>query len=190
MGINFYFITRNTKLVHEHFAQGYDEYSTWGEEYELCDIPDFHYEIHINKLSYGWKPLFQNHKAFRTFTQLEQFYKEHKEDLTIQDEYGDIYTFEQYKQEILDHGNVSPEPRKWVVKDEPAMFSGGKRLTTEKCEPEEAELWTPYDHLDYGRTERLAAGRLHYNGYVGWKDVDDYHRDPEYYIDWVEGEFL
>ena len=31
-------------------------------EYEIVDTPDFGYEIHIGKKSYGWKPLFQEHK--------------------------------------------------------------------------------------------------------------------------------
>ncbi len=82
MGTNYYLITKNSDIAHKYFANN-DMYGTWDEEYVLRDIPDFHYEIHLNKLSYGWRPLFQIHKVFRSFTELENFYKEHKSDLTI-----------------------------------------------------------------------------------------------------------
>lgn len=190
MGTNYYFITRSSKLAHEYFADGYDDYSTWGEEYELHDIPEFYYEIHLNKLSWGWKPLFQNHKAFKQFRDLENFYKAHAEDLEIRDEYGDVYTWDEYKQEILNHAAVKPQPMKWVYKKEPSMFGGGKYLTTERCEPEEADLYIPFDHIQYGKTQVQARERLKaWNVYVDWDRIEDYHRDDLYFIDWVEGEF-
>lgn len=189
MGTNYYFITRSSKLAHEYFCAGYDEYSTWGEEYELNDIPEVHYKIHLNKLSCGWKPLFQNHKAFKSFSELEQFYNDHKEDLEIYDEYGEKYTFDAYKQEIIDHANVPKRPMKWVIEDASTIFGGGKMLTVKDCSEEEAEIYSPFDHREYDKSKTEAALRLDYNGYMSWKDIDDYHADDEYNIDWVEGEF-
>ena len=80
MGTNYYFKTTNRDLVHTYFAKrfdysDYEEY--YDEEYKLLDVPDFHYVIHLNKLSYGWKPLFQIHKCFQTWDELKQFYHDH-----------------------------------------------------------------------------------------------------------------
>lgn len=176
MGTNYYFITRNKKLVKENF-----------DEYELIDEPDFAYEIHLNKCSYGWRPLFQVHKCFRTFKELEQFYKEHEKDLIIKDEYGEEFDFDEYKDIIVSHGNRTPEPRKWVIDDNKFI---GKCLTTVSCEPEEADIWCPYDHLKIDDSEYKA--RTKYNYWVGYfkSDRDFYsHNDPDYNIDWGIGEF-
>ena len=55
MGTNYYFMSRNKEL------------------------------IHLNKLSCGWRPLFQKHRAFDSFRKLEAFYREHQADLEIYD---------------------------------------------------------------------------------------------------------
>jgi len=62
MGTNYYFMSRNKEL------------------------------IHLNKLSCGWRPLFQKHRAFDSFRELEAFYREHQADLEIYDEYGRQYS--------------------------------------------------------------------------------------------------
>ena len=127
MGTNYYMITKNKDLVRQYFDN----------EYELTDVPDFHYEIHLNKLSCGWKPLFQNHKAFRTFKELEKFCFEHKDDLSFKDEYGRSYSFEEYKKDMVEHSERTPEPVKWVyeeskfgmeVEDFPAMCELAKGM--------------------------------------------------------------
>ena len=180
MGTNYYMITKNKDLVHQYF-----DYC----EYELTDEPDFHYEIHLNKLSGGWKPLFQNHKAFRTFKELEKFYFEHKDDLSFKDEYNHSYSFEEYKQEVVEHSECTPEPVKWVY-EESKFTPGRKRLFTKDCNPEEADLWTPFDHIDYTRTKEEARDILAAcDVYCGWEPEERYHRDPDYKFDWTEGEF-
>ena len=102
MGTNYYFVTKSRRIAHKYFAE-VESWGTYDEEYKLCDIPDFHYEIHLNKLSWGWRPLFQKHKAFQTFAQLEEFYLEHQKYLKIYDEYEQEYTWDKYKQKIIDH---------------------------------------------------------------------------------------
>lgn len=195
MGTNYYMITKNKDLAHEYFAERCDyggEYPEYlNQEYELYDIPDFYYQIHLNKLSCGWKPLFQNHKAFRTFNELEEFYKGHMNDITFEDEYGRSYTFKEYKQRVIKHSERTPEPVKWVYKeDEICGRLGQKYLMTIECEPEEADLWIPFDHIDYSRTEREAKNKLKaYGAYVSWMSEEKYHRDPDYKFDWVEGDF-
>ena len=61
MGTNFYLMSRNKKLMREHFAVE-TEYDIKDIEYAIVDEPYLGYEIHLNKLSWGWRPLFQRHK--------------------------------------------------------------------------------------------------------------------------------
>lgn len=180
MGTNFYLHISNKQLVHKFFTK---------DEYNLTDEPDLGYEIHLNKLSAGWRPLFQKHKAFSTFTELFNFYHEYIARLRILDEYNNEYTWDEYQECILDHANVEPEPVKWVYCEDP-IYPYGKFLHTINCEPDEADLWTPFNHIEYGRTEREAKVRLKAtDAFIGWMGEDRYSNDPDYNIDWVEGEF-
>ena len=72
MGTNFYLMSRNKKLMREHFAVE-TEYDIKDIEYAIVDEPYLGYEIHLNKLSWGWRPLFQRHKTINTFKELEEF---------------------------------------------------------------------------------------------------------------------
>lgn len=193
MGTNYYMITKNKDLAHKYFAKECDYGGKYPEyvdqEYTLYDVPDFYYEIHLNKLSYGWQPIFQKHTAFSTFTELEQFYNEHKEDLIFKDEYDDEYTFEEYKQIVINHSNREPQPMRWVYKED-NMFgrSGHKYLMTEECKPEEADLWIPFDHSEYAKTQRDA--QIKYKAWGTYSDrYDQYTKDPDYKFDWIEGDF-
>lgn len=181
MGTNYYIITKSKKLVHEYF---------YGE-YELSDEPFFHYRIHLNKLSCGWKPLFQNHNAFTKFADLIEFCKAHKKDISIWDEYGEVFTLDEYIREILEHANVEREPRKWVYEEDNLCGRPGKKyLQTVPCNPEEADLWAPYDHIEKTLTEREAQKKYKaWDAYISLMKEERYHRDPDYPVDWVEGEF-
>ena len=69
MGTNYYLMTRNKQLAHKYFAVEND----WGitdEEYKIVDDPYLGYEIHLNKCSCGWRPLFQRHKSFKSWEEL------------------------------------------------------------------------------------------------------------------------
>ena len=52
MGTNFYLMSRNKKLMREHFAVE-TEYDIKDIEYAIVDEPYLGYEIHLNKLSCG-----------------------------------------------------------------------------------------------------------------------------------------
>ena len=176
MGTNYYFITKSKHIAHDYFEG----------EYDLVDEPDFQYEIHLNKCSGGWKPLFENHKSFQTFSDLEKFYYEHQEDIIIQDEYEEEFTFEEYKELLINHSQRKPEPMKWVYERNTPF---GNHITTIQCSPEEAELWTPFDHIEYRETQNRAEDKF--------KDWDSsfassitYHRDPDYNFDWSDGSFV
>ena len=62
MGTNFYLMSRNKKLIREHFAVE-TEYYIKDIEYAIVDEPYLGYMIHLNKLSCGWRLLFQRHKT-------------------------------------------------------------------------------------------------------------------------------
>lgn len=183
MGTNYYMMTKNKKLAHSCFEM----------EYEIVDEPDFGYQIHLNKLSWGWRPLFQRHNVFQTWDELEKFYYDHSDDLDICDEYGTYYSFLEYKQKIFDHASREPEPIKWVydfnpfdLKHNPELAR--KTLLTERCEPEEAELWIPINHVEYFETERAAKRKYKAYSYYTFDDIK-YWNDPNYPIDWTEGDF-
>lgn len=86
MGTNYYFMSRNKELLYTYFAEK-SEWGVLGEEYTIVDEPYLGYRCHLNKLSCGWRPLFQKHRAFDSFRKLEAFYREHQADLEIYDEY-------------------------------------------------------------------------------------------------------
>lgn len=200
MGTNYYMITKNPKLAHEYFAEEvnyggkYQEYIN--EEYKLYDVPDFHYEIHLNKCSYGWRPLFQRHKCFKTFAELEKFVANHKDEIQIKDEYDEEYTFEDYKQKIIDHATYrEPVPCKWVYTisnfDKHWMDNPKESLHTVVCDPEEAELWIPFMHDEYNRTKEIAQRkfRLYDSFLASIEGRMNYSKDPDYPFDWCDGEF-
>ena len=72
MGTNYFLFTRSKRLAHTHFASEND----WGvtdEEYEITEEPYLGYEVHLNKCSAGWRPLFQCHSAFDSFLKAMTF---------------------------------------------------------------------------------------------------------------------
>lgn len=72
MGTNFYLMSRNKKLMREHFAVE-TEYDIKDIEYAIVDEPYLGYEIHLNKLSWGWRPLFQRHKTRNAFMCMKDY---------------------------------------------------------------------------------------------------------------------
>ncbi len=62
------------------------------------ELPD----LHICKLSYGWKPLFQKSKYFSTFKEFEDFYKLHTDIFDFVDEYDEIQDFEEFKEYVFE----------------------------------------------------------------------------------------
>ncbi len=192
MGTNFYLMTQSKELAHKHFAIEND----WGvsdTEYEIVDEPYLGYEIHLNKLSYGWRPLFQRHKAFKTWAELERFCNEYQSEIDIYDEYKKKLDFAEYKERIFDHAAREPEPMKWEYDYESIDLkyhpeTARKHLHTVSCHPEEAELWIPFDHIEYFETEKAAKKKF---GVYSYHIFDDfkYWNDPDYKIDWTEGDF-
>lgn len=192
MGTNYYLMTKSKELAHKHFAIEND----WGvsdAEYDIVEEPYLGYEIHLNKLSLGWRPLFQQHKAFKTWAELERFCTEHQAEIEIYDEYNKKFDFDKYKERIFDHAAREPKPMKWEYGYESIDLkyhpeTARKHLHTVSCNPEEAELWIPFNHIEYFETEKAAKKKFGAYNYLIFDDFK-YWNDPDYKIDWTEGDF-
>ena len=153
MGTNFYMITRSKKV-----AEKYAPYS-----YELTDFPYFGYEIHVAKTSAGWLPLFQGHTdGINSVREYKKAYE--TGEFEIFDEYGDVYTLEEFDERVL-------------------KFNGGVRgvAPLEKIETDKNSQW--YDH-------RLPEYRpiSHFNYKYDSYHANDYFSD-EYGYEFCRREF-
>ena len=188
MGTNYYFFIKNKKLVRDNFGVR-SEYGDYMDEieYQIVDTPELGYLIHLNKCSYGWRTLFQRHKAFKSFKELENFYHKHQKSIKIYDEYDREYSWDDYKAEVIGHSNVEAKPVKWVYEEDIFLGRPGyKYFRIKNCSEDEAELYTPLNHLQYFETE-VEAGRKF--GVQVWDSNMNYSSDPDYPVDWCDGEF-
>lgn len=145
MGTNFYLFGKNKELV-----QKYAPYS-----YELTDMPDFGYTIHIAKTSCGWLPLFQAHKdGICSVAQYKEAYNTGA--FKIIDEYGIEYTWDEFDERVLkfNGGIKGVAPREKINQDRNSPWF-------DKNMPE----YKPVSHFEY------ACGR--YN--------DEYFTDSDGY---------
>ena len=189
MGTNYFLFTRSKRLAHTHFASE-TEWGVTDEEYEITEEPYLGYKVHLNKCSAGWRPLFQCHSAFDSFSKLEGFFEKYKRYLTILDEYGDRFAWTEYKDIIISHSKREPRPMKWVYSEDEFFPSGGKYVHITDCNPEEAEIWTPLNHLEYAQKEKDAVRRFRVEDSIRHDSGEFYsHSDEEYAIDWSKGDF-
>lgn len=105
MGTNFYFFTKEKEPCETYFSGSY----------ELTDEPEFGYEIHLAKTSFGWLPLFQAHDRCRSVLEMKSIYDTGL--FRIKDEYGDWYTWEEFDERVLQFnggvkGAIPTEPVK------------------------------------------------------------------------------
>ena len=101
MGTNYYFFSRDKKTA-QHM----------GPKAVVVDEPEFGYELHIAKTSFGWQPLFEAHRDIRSVRDLRRFYANatrHDNTMTILDEYGRTYSWEEFEQLVIRHGT----PKRW-----------------------------------------------------------------------------
>ncbi len=188
MGTNFYLISKNRELIHEKFVIVKNGCVT-ENEYELVETPELSYRVHLNKLSCGWRPLFQGHKAFQSFRELEKFYLTNKESLEIYDEYNQKLSWNEYRERVKNHGACESEAFKWVYEVDEIFkdLSPWPTLHITKCLKEEAELFTPFDHCIYWETEKQARKKFHAYDSC-YMDVR-YWNDPDYPYDWTDMDF-
>ena len=63
----------------------------------------------------------------------------------------------------------------------------GKAARSVECTPEDADLWIPFDHVVFQKTEIEATKRFHLNPSFNLRVK--YWNDPDYPVDWTEGDF-
>ena len=122
MGTNFYLMSKSKKLIRENFAVE-KNYGVTDVEYELVDEPYLGYQIHLNKLSCGWRPLFQRHKNIKSFKQLEDFCMKNNNIVEIYDEYGEKYTWKQYYDKVYNHSQCKPNHKHHLI-----SYSGSSKI--------------------------------------------------------------
>ena len=79
---------------------------------------------------------------------------------------------------------------KWVYSEDELFPDGRKYVYITDCNPEEAEIWTPLNHLEYAQKEKEAIRRFHAGESIGCDSAEFYsHSDELYAIDWSKGDF-
>ena len=131
MGTNFYFKTK-VKEFAEQFVN-----------YDVDDRGDgLHYEIHLAKTSAGWLPLFQAHKGvINSVKDIENLYNENYPKITIVDEYGEEYSWQEFKTRVIDfNGGVDGAiPKSPIEKLSPGDIGYDHNLPD----------YAPISHFDY-----------------------------------------
>ena len=149
MGTNFYLMTKN-KSIAEQIG-----------DFELTDTPDWGYEIHIGKRSYGWLPLFQSHRGIKSIKDIEKWCE--LPEITIINEYDEEFTWEQLQEELIywNGGVEGAVPKEYHEVDPTFPFNDPNMPN-----------YTPVSHFAYGNGK--------YDHY--------YTRDPEGF-EFTEGDF-
>ena len=127
MGTNYYFRKKNVKsapieavvdelnneyraLIQKYNDKLHNVFSEMGIDCE-CEFDDGHLfitpyshdtfgDIHVGKLSYGWKPLMQANKHFNSIPTLKQWYEENRNVYNFIDEDDRVMLFEDFLQMI------------------------------------------------------------------------------------------
>lgn len=74
--------------------------------------------IHIGKLSINWKPTFERQDGlYSSFKELKQFYEDNKDKYDLVSDYGNIYSWDEFKK-IIDDWQGTREDKYNVYKDE------------------------------------------------------------------------
>ena len=135
-------MTTNKELVKKYFDG----------EYEIVDNPYLGYEIHIGKRSCGWRPLFEAHeKAYDSVSGLLDFLQTNQNKIEIYDEYGDLYTIAQFKEELID----------WAENQEKRIVHYDDYI---------GDIEAPIDHVEMDKRDRRNPWlKIHY-----WHDKDGY----------------
>lgn len=172
MGTNFYMITKSKKLVEKYFPY----------EYEIVDSPYFGYKIHIGKRSYGWKPIFREHKnAYDSVEGMKMFISKNKKSIHIFDEYNEEFSLEKLEDELITWGEQQEvHYMKHIPEGVPDEVFGGKKYLIESTK-DDYDITIPFDHIEYEKLEiRRDDWRYERQSYYT-KDKDGY--------DFMKGEF-
>lgn len=160
MGTNYFLYTKDKRLVAEHFPA----------EYTLTDVPDFGYEVHLCKMSAGWKTLFQAHKfAYNSVKEMTAFFRQNKDRITIYDEYDDKHELEEFIDLYTNRDRLTAQHSQKLSINAQGGLRGAADDTTESY------ITTPIDHLEYRNF--MTRGRY----YSGFGSGSEYWNDDEGY---------
>ena len=135
-------MTTDKELVNKYFDG----------EYEIVDDPYLGYEIHIGKRASGWKPIFEDHNsAYDSVSGLLDFLQRHRDKVKIYDEYNELLTINQLKEELID----------WAENQERRIIHYDGYI---------GEIQAPIDHVEMDqRDNRNPWLKIRY-----WHDKDGY----------------
>ena len=77
---------------------------------------------------------------------------------------------------------------KWVYEAMPMLRNQKPCLYTVSCSEEEAELYVPFNHIEYEKT--LQNARVKFGVYERNNGGIKYWNDPEYLFGWTDEEFV
>ena len=92
----------NEKLHEELSAMGIDSILEF-DDYHTFISPvdsDTYGDIHVGKLSVGWKPLLKANGHFNSVSALKQWYEQNKHEYNFIDEYDEVASFKEFITEI------------------------------------------------------------------------------------------
>ena len=156
MGSNYYLYTKDKRLVAENFPV----------EYTLIDVPDFGYEVHICKMSNGWKTLFQAHDfAYTSVKEMTAFFRKNKDKITIYDDYYDKQDLEKFIDLYTNRDKLSAQHSQKLTINELGTMVGAADDT------DKPYITTPVDHLELRKFK------------AQWSDINLLEDSGEYWND-------
>ena len=115
------------------------------------------------------------------------YYFANEDKLKIYDEYGKEFSWDEYFERVYSHSAQKREPVRWVYEPDKRFNETEPTLHFIHCEEAEADLFTPFAHIEYSETEKVAIKRF---GLIrGYEPSFKYWNDPDFFFDWTEGEF-
>lgn len=103
MSTNFYAIFTNKEVAVRYFPEEYEEFTRHDKKA---------YKVHIGKRSYKWKPLFQAHsQAYTSVEEMLGFLGNYSDNII--DEYGKVYSLEEFKEELIEWNKGAKECREF-----------------------------------------------------------------------------
>ena len=113
-------VAKYNEKLHEIFSEmGIDSLREFDDYHSFVSPISYDsYDIHVGKLSGGWKPLMQANEHFNSVATLKQWYERNKLEYNFIDEDDEVTSFEEYIEEIARrNSDDSMEGHKsvWVV---------------------------------------------------------------------------
>ena len=91
----------NEKLHKVYSEMGIESFYDFDDDHTFFSpIGHSDYDIHVGKLSGGWKPLMQANKYFQSVEALKQWYEQNKDEYDFINEYDEINSLDEYIAEI------------------------------------------------------------------------------------------